>query len=130
MSFKRRVLLTLAVGAIAALPSFAATIDLGINGDALVGPDFIYFSSNYPINTAFAPAPSSPTTVTPANYGLVQVAQVRVRLYAALMGWKSIPAARFTSMVNVLIPISQTSNWLPSAANWAWSSRILISFHI
>ncbi len=63
-----RFLLTLAIGAIAAAPSFASTIDLGINGDAQVGANFIYFSSNYPTNTAFAPAP---------GYGNYQVAQVQ-----------------------------------------------------
>ena len=51
-------------------------------------------------------------------------------LYAASMDWKSIPAERFTSTDKSLIPVSQINNWLLYVANWAWSSRILISFHI
>jgi len=62
------LLLTLAIGGIAAAPSFATPIDLGINGDVMVGPDFMYFASNYPMDTVFAPA---------AGYGNFQVSQVQ-----------------------------------------------------
>ncbi len=79
MTLNKRILLTLAVGAFASLPSLAATIDLGINGDAEVGANFVYFQNNYGVPFAvptFAPAPTSPTTVTAANYGNITVSQV------------------------------------------------------
>src|SRR3954453_15242484 len=56
------------IGVMAASSTFAATtIDLGINGDAMVGPNFIYFSNNYPTSSTFAAAP---------GYGNFTVAQV------------------------------------------------------
>jgi hypothetical protein len=45
--------------------SFASTIDLGINGDAQVGPNFINFG-NYPTGTIYTPAP---------GYGVFVVSQ-------------------------------------------------------
>ncbi|MBV8833467.1 MAG: PEP-CTERM sorting domain-containing protein [Acidobacteriaceae bacterium] len=63
-----RFLLALAIGAIAAAPSFASTIDLGINGDAEVGANFILFASDYPHDTTFAPA---------SGYGNIVVTQVQ-----------------------------------------------------
>jgi hypothetical protein len=45
-----------ALGVLATVPCFASTIDLGINGDADVGPTFINFG-NYPLGTVFKPAP-------------------------------------------------------------------------
>jgi hypothetical protein len=45
--------------------SFASTIDLGINGDAQVGPNFINFG-NYPTGTMYTPAP---------GYGVFVVSQ-------------------------------------------------------
>jgi len=64
-----KLALTVAMGALAVVPSFAAsTIDLGINGDAQVGANFINFSDNFPIDTSFAVAP---------NYGNFQVSQVQ-----------------------------------------------------
>jgi PEP-CTERM motif len=44
---------------------FASTIDLGINGDAQVGPNFINFG-NYPTGTTYTPAP---------GYGVFVVSQ-------------------------------------------------------
>ena len=58
-----KTLLTLAIGGALAIPSFAASIDLGINGAAMVGVTTIDFS-NYPTNTTFA---------TPPAYGAFQV---------------------------------------------------------
>jgi hypothetical protein len=53
---------SLAVGTLATVSCFAATIDLGINGDARVGPDFINFG-NYPTGTIFTPPPGGGTIV-------------------------------------------------------------------
>lgn len=68
MKIPKRLLLTVAVGALASLSSFASTIDLGINGDALVGTNFINFATDYPSDTTFAMAPAS---------GNFQVSQVQ-----------------------------------------------------
>jgi hypothetical protein len=53
---------SLAVGTLATVSCFAATIDLGINGDARVGADFINFG-NYPTGTVFTPPPGGGTIV-------------------------------------------------------------------
>jgi hypothetical protein len=55
----------IAVGAVAGIPGFAANIDLGINGDAQVGPTFINFG-NYPSGTVYTPAP---------GYGIIVISQ-------------------------------------------------------
>jgi hypothetical protein len=59
-SLMRAAVMTLAV-----VPCFASTIDLGINGDAQVGPTFINFG-NYPAGTVYTPAP---------GYGVIVVSQ-------------------------------------------------------
>jgi hypothetical protein len=71
----KRLLLTMALGALVSVPSFGATIDLGINGlgNAEVGSNFIFFQSGF--GGPYAPAPTSPTSVTPANYGQFQVTE-------------------------------------------------------
>jgi hypothetical protein len=51
-----------AVGILAAIPGLAETIDLGINGDAQVGSNFISFG-NYPIGTVYTPAPGYGTFI-------------------------------------------------------------------
>jgi hypothetical protein len=61
-------LLAIAVGALAAIPSFASTVVLGIDGTASLGPNFISFGAT-PTGGPFVPAPgagefmiTSPTT--------------------------------------------------------------------
>jgi hypothetical protein len=56
MTYFKFFLRSVAVRTLATISCFAATIDLGINGDARVGPDFINFG-NYPTGTVFTPAP-------------------------------------------------------------------------
>jgi hypothetical protein len=48
--------LRIAVGVLAAIPCLASNIDLGISGDAQVGPTFINFG-NYPLGTVYTPSP-------------------------------------------------------------------------
>jgi hypothetical protein len=78
-------LAVLAVGALAAIPSFSSTIVLGIAGDASVGADFLNFGI-YPQGAPYVPAPgtgiyevSSPVTsifatngVVPGEFGTIQ----------------------------------------------------------
>ena len=56
MISKKCFLRLMTVAALGVTSSIAATIDLGINGDAQVGPDFISFG-NYPDGTIFTPTP-------------------------------------------------------------------------
>jgi hypothetical protein len=58
-------LAVLAVGALAAVPSFASTIALGIGGDASVGPDFISFGTT-PTSGVFVAAPGAGQFITTA----------------------------------------------------------------
>ncbi len=67
MNIQKQLLLTVAVGALASLPSFASSIDLGINGDALVGQNFINFAADFPTDSTFTPAPGS------GNFTVAQV---------------------------------------------------------
>ena len=53
------------VAALGVTSSFANTIDLGINGDAQVGPNFINFG-NFPTGTIYEPAP---------GYGVIVISQ-------------------------------------------------------
>jgi hypothetical protein len=55
----------LALLALATVPCIASSIDLGINGDAQVGPTFINFG-NYPAGSVYTPAP---------GYGAIVVSQ-------------------------------------------------------
>jgi hypothetical protein len=78
-------LLSLALAAFVALPSSADTIQLGINGDAQVGSNYINFG-NYPTGTVYTPAPGygtfevslvnagvfSSAGVTPGETGMIQ----------------------------------------------------------
>ncbi len=50
------ILRSAAVGTLATVSCFAQPIDLGINGDAQVGPTFINFG-NYPMGSVFTPSP-------------------------------------------------------------------------
>ena len=59
------LLMRAAVMTLAAVPCFASTIDLGINGDAQVGSTFLNFG-NYPDGTVYTPAP---------GYGVIVVSQ-------------------------------------------------------
>jgi hypothetical protein len=61
MRIRSFLLVTTLVGAFAAIPSFA--IDLGISGNADVGPTFINFG-NFPLGTIYTPSP---------GYGIMQV---------------------------------------------------------
>jgi hypothetical protein len=56
MILKAFVVRAVALAALGVSSSLAASIDLGINGDAQVGPDFINFG-NYPDGTVFTPTP-------------------------------------------------------------------------
>jgi hypothetical protein len=67
------ILRSAAVGTLATLSCFAQPIDLGINGDAQVGPTFINFG-NYPQGTVFTPAP---------GYGDIIVSQPANGIFAA-----------------------------------------------
>lgn len=69
----RSFLLVTLTGVFAAIPTFASTIDLGINGDAQVGPSYINFG-NYPLGTVYTPTP---------GYGIMQVAQPPLGLFLA-----------------------------------------------
>lgn len=53
----KRLVLTVVLGALASIPSFGSTIDLGINGvgNAEVGPNFIFFQNGF--GGAYTPAP-------------------------------------------------------------------------
>jgi hypothetical protein len=86
MMLNKRVLLTVALGAIASISSFGATIDLGINGlgNAEVGPNFIFFQQGF--GGPYAPAPSTANNVTPANYGGFQVTTVSGNLPGVTAG--------------------------------------------
>ena len=53
--------------------SFANTIDLGINGDAQVGPNFINFG-NFPTGTIYEPAP---------GYGVIVISQPPLGIFLA-----------------------------------------------
>ena len=63
---KHLVILTLA-----AVPCIASSIDLGINGDAQVGPTFLNFG-NYPLGTVYTPAP---------GYGVIVVSQAPLSVF-------------------------------------------------
>jgi hypothetical protein len=77
--------LSLALATCIALPSSASTIQLGINGDAQVGSNYIDFG-NYPTGTVYTPAPGygtfevslvnsgvfSSAGVTPGEFGMIQ----------------------------------------------------------
>jgi hypothetical protein len=79
------LLLSFALAAFVALPSSADTIQLGINGDAQVGSNYIDFG-NYPTGTVYTPAPGygtfevslvnsgvfSTAGVTPGEFGMIQ----------------------------------------------------------
>jgi hypothetical protein len=71
---KKLTILAGALGlAIAALPCAAATIQLGINGDAQVGTNFIDFGQ-YPNGAPYAPAP---------GYGTFEVSLVNAGIFSA-----------------------------------------------
>jgi PEP-CTERM motif len=65
-----KLTLLFGIGALAASSALAATIDLGINGDAMVGPNFIYFQNNFGVIGA------TPTFATAPGYGNFTVSQV------------------------------------------------------
>jgi PEP-CTERM motif len=68
--------LGLALGAFAALPSSADTIQLGINGDAQVGSNYIDFGQ-YPNGAPYTPAPGTGTfEVSLVNAGVFSAAGV------------------------------------------------------
>jgi hypothetical protein len=67
------LLVTTLVGVFSAVPTFASSIDLGINGDAEVGPTFINFG-NFPLGTVYSPTP---------GYGIMQVSQPPLGLFLA-----------------------------------------------
>jgi hypothetical protein len=62
------------IGVLATVSSFATTIDLGINGDADVGSNFINFG-NYPLGTIYTPSP---------GYGDFVVSQPPTGIFAAV----------------------------------------------
>jgi hypothetical protein len=66
------ILRSAAVGTLATIACFALPIDLGINGDAQVGPTFINFG-NYPLGTIYTPAP---------GYGNIVVSQPTQGIFA------------------------------------------------
>jgi hypothetical protein len=69
-------LLAAAIAACVALPSSASTIQLGINGDAQVGSNYIDFG-NYPTGTVYTPAPGYGTfVVSLVNSGIFSSAGV------------------------------------------------------
>ena len=96
MKIQKQLLLTVAVGALASLPSFASTIDLGINGDALVGMNFINFASDYPADTTFAPAPTS---------GNFQVSQVQAGNMLSTSGVRSGGFGTIQSLSTTIDPV-------------------------
>ncbi len=63
-----KLLVAVAFSALVCLPSVASTIDLGINGDAQVGANFISFSDDFPVDDHFNPA---------STYGNFVVAEVK-----------------------------------------------------
>jgi hypothetical protein len=67
------LLFSLALAGLAALPSSADTIQLGINGDAQVGSNYIDFG-NYPTGTVYTPAP---------GYGTFEVSLVNSGVFSS-----------------------------------------------
>jgi hypothetical protein len=72
MRLRPLLLATTLLGVFAATPTFAASLNLGIVGDATVGPTFINFG-NYPLGTVYTPAP---------GYGIMEVGQPPTGLFA------------------------------------------------
>jgi hypothetical protein len=95
--------IAVAIGTLAAIPSFAAsTIDLGINGDAQVGANFINFSSNYPTDTTFAQAP---------DYGNFQVSQVQAGNILSNAGVHNGEFGLIQSLNNALDPVKSSPDF-------------------
>ena len=109
-----RFLLTLAIGTVAAGSSFASTIDLGINGDAQVGANYIYFASDFPADTTYATAP---------GYGNFQVAQVQPGNVLSTAGVKNGEMGQIMSLSTALNPVKS-----PNFTN-AYSSSPFITFN-
>jgi len=109
-----RLLLTLAIGTVAASSSFASTIDLGINGDAQVGANYIYFASDFPTDTTYAAAP---------GYGNFQVAQVQPGNVLSNAGVKNGETGKIMSLSTALNPVKTS----PDFTN-AYSSSPFLTF--
>ena len=73
MKYLSILMRSVAVGTLATISCLAAPIDLGISGNAQVGPNFINFG-NYPTGTIYTPAP---------GYGTMQVSQTPTGIFAA-----------------------------------------------
>ena len=73
MRFGASFLLSLAIAACVALPSSASTIQLGINGDAQVGSNYIDFGQ-YPNGAPYTPAP---------GYGTFEVSLVNAGVFSS-----------------------------------------------
>ena len=110
-----RLLLTLAIGTVAASSSFASTIDLGINGDAQVGANYIYFANDYPTDTTYASA---------GNYGNFQVAQVQAGNVLSTAGVKNGEMGQIMSLSTAMNPVKTTADFTN-----AYSSSPFITFN-
>jgi len=76
MKLHKTLFLTLGLSAFMAIPALATTIQLGINGDAQVGSNYIDFG-NYPMGTVYTPAPGYGTfVVSLVNAGVFQDAGI------------------------------------------------------
>ncbi len=103
-----RFLLTLAIGTVAAGSSFASTIDLGINGDAQVGANYIYFASDFPTDTSYATAP---------GYGNFQVAQVQSGNVLSAAGVTNGETGKIMSLSTALDPVTAPNFTTPYSSS-------------
>lgn len=86
-------LLALAMATCLALPSSASTIQLGINGDAQVGSNYIDFGQ-YPNGAPYTPAPGSGTfEVSLVNSGVFSAAGVTTGEFGTIQSLNEPPGA-------------------------------------
>ena len=69
MKSHKTLLMTLGLSALLAIPAFATNIDLGINGNAQVGMDFINFATNYPTTPPVYTQPTGTVVISSVNPG-------------------------------------------------------------
>ena len=100
-----KLTLLLGIGALAASSAFAAVIDLGINGDAMVGPNFIYFQNNFGVvgaTPAFATAPA---------YGNFTVSQIGAPNVLSAAGVTPGQGGQIMSLNTAIDPVKTTPDF-------------------
>lgn len=94
------------IGALAASSAFAATIDLGINGDAMVGPNFIYFQNNFGVIGA------APTFATAPAYGNFTVSQTGAPNVLSAAGVVAGQGGQIMSLNTAIDPVKPSSDFV------------------